>query len=138
MFSAWAHQHTDTTALCKAFVVTATPCKHLPPGECTRFMLTTESFGVALDGRPNAVWSHDAVYVDKLRRIGERFRDVLALMNVGVAVVQTTHGLRQITMDGKHAARLFQGRKELAEDFEKEGIDDKVTWLTSGSAVTIF
>lgn len=31
-----------------------------------------------------------------------------------------------------------QKGKKLAKDFNKESIEDKVTWLTSGSAVTIF
>lgn len=54
----------------KKFDITATPCQHLPPGECTGFILTTADFGVNGDGRPNAIFfTGDTVYIDELAQI---------------------------------------------------------------------
>jgi L-ascorbate metabolism protein UlaG (beta-lactamase superfamily) len=84
---------------------------------------------------------------------------VLNLGNAHVPVkLEEPNGpLMQITMDGKSAARLFreikadvlvpmhyeswghftQFGKELAEDFESEGVMDKVCWLKPGEAVSV-
>ncbi|KAI4865722.1 Metallo-hydrolase/oxidoreductase [Hypoxylon rubiginosum] len=149
----------ETTALHvggKRFDVTATPCQHLPGGECTGFLLTTADFG-ATGGRPNAVYfSGDTVYLPELApRVRDRFHVSLALLNLGAAAVVLPGADRplQITMDGAQAARLFReldadalvplhfeawdhfsqkGKQPVASAFEAQGISDKVYWLEPG------
>ncbi|XXG95310.1 hypothetical protein Hte_001571 [Hypoxylon texense] len=108
----------------KRFDVTATPCQHLPGGECAGFVLTTADFG-ATGGRPNAVFfSGDTVYLPELGpRVRDRFHVSLALFSLGAASVVLPGGSGgggdgddqplQITMDGAQAARLF---RELGAD----------------------
>ncbi|KAJ5623309.1 hypothetical protein N7490_011914 [Penicillium lividum] len=142
----------------QTYEITATPCQHLPGGECTGFILTTKSFGVHSDGRPNAIYfSGDTVFVDELARIPEKFHVLVAVMNLGSAHVETPGGLLQVTMDGRQGARLFrtiqaeylvpmhyeswghftQFGKDLMNAFDEEGISDKVRWLTPGKSVNI-
>lgn len=143
----------------KEFQVTATPCQHLPGGECTGFVLTTESFGISPDGRPNAIYfSGDTVYVEELAKtIPEKWRVVAAIFNLGNAQGPGPDGPIQITMDGKSAARLFrelgaevlipmhyeswshfaQLSAELKAVFENEGLKDKVCWLVPGKKTTV-
>ncbi|KAI6082554.1 Metallo-hydrolase/oxidoreductase [Hypoxylon rubiginosum] len=149
----------DTTALSvggKCFDVTATPCQHLPGGECTGFLLTTPDFGTT-DGKPNAVYfSGDTVYLPELApRIRDRFHVSLALFNLGAASVILPGNTQPllITMDGEQAAKLFReldadalvplhfeawdhfsqkGKQPVASAFEAMGISDKVHWLEPG------
>ncbi|KAE8386471.1 hypothetical protein ETB97_007987 [Aspergillus alliaceus] len=142
----------------RQFEITATPCQHLPGGECTGFILTTRDFGVAADGKPNAIYfTGDTVYIDELAQIPEKFHIVAAVMNLGSAVAALPDGPCQITMDGKQGACLFrtikadrlvpmhyeswghftQYGKELVKVFEEEGISEKVRWLTPGQSVKI-
>ncbi|PQE30052.1 major facilitator superfamily transporter protein [Rutstroemia sp. NJR-2017a WRK4] len=130
----------------KKFHITATPCKHWPGHECVGFILHTEDFGVAPDGRPNAVYfSGDTVYVEELAKMAEKYHIAIALMNLGKATFDDL----QITMDGHQAARLFrdikadvlvpmhyeswdhftQDGEALAEEFKAEGMFEKVRWL---------
>ncbi|KAI9727391.1 MAG: hypothetical protein M1834_008462 [Cirrosporium novae-zelandiae] len=143
----------------KRFVVTATPCQHLPGGECTGFIITTDEFGISPDGRPNAIYfSGDTVYMNELVQIRSKFHVVVAVLNLGAAKVLLPDGPLQVTMDGKQAARLFreikadvlvpmhyeswghftQFGKELAQVFEEEGIKDKICWLTPGKPKKLF
>lgn len=137
----------------KKFQVTGTPCQHLPGGECTGFILTSNEFGTSADGRPNAIYiSGDTVYIDELKKIPEKWHVVAAVMNLGNAHAPLPEGPLQITMDGKQAATLFRDLKadvlvpmhyeswghftqfgeELRQVFEDEGVMDKVCWLIPG------
>ena len=136
----------------REFEVTATPCKHLPGGECTGFILRAAEFGQT-GGLPNAIYfSGDTVYIEELARMAERFHISVALLNIGAAVAPIQTPPLQITMDGKQAAQLFreikadilvpmhyeswshfsQNGAELAKDFKAEGIQERVCWLTPG------
>ncbi|KAF7168898.1 hypothetical protein CNMCM5623_001804 [Aspergillus felis] len=149
---------TSVTLGGKMFDITATPCQHLPGGECTGFIITTESFGVAEDGKPNAIYfTGDTVYIDELSKIPEKFNIVVAVMNLGCAVADLPTGPVQITLDAKQAARLFrtikadylvpmhyeswghftQFGKDLIQAFKDERIYDNVRWLTPGKSVKI-
>ncbi|RJE25256.1 hypothetical protein PHISCL_02406 [Aspergillus sclerotialis] len=142
----------------KQFEITATPCQHLPGGECTGFIMTTKDFGVSNDGKPNAIYfTGDTVYIDELAKIPEKFHIVAAVMNLGAAFASLPDGPFQITMDGKQGARLFQiinadylvpmhyeswGHftqfgKDLVKVFKEEGIFEKVCWLDPGKCVQI-
>lgn len=142
----------------KKFEITATPCKHVPGNECVGFILTTESFGVAENGKPNAIYfTGDTVYIDEFAKIPEKFNIVATIMNLGNAMGDIPGGPFQITMDGKQGAQLLrtvkgdclvpmhyeswkhftQFGKELTQDFENEGVSDKVRWLTPGKSVKI-
>ncbi|RFU23711.1 hypothetical protein B7463_g12629, partial [Scytalidium lignicola] len=142
----------------KQFTFIATPCKHLPGGECTGFIITSDEFGINPNGKPNAIYfSGDTVYMEELAQIGDKFHIVVAILNLGAATVELPDGPLLITMDGKQAARLFreikadilvpmhyeswphfrQLGKGLAQDFEEEGIKDKVRWLTPGKSLKI-
>ncbi|CAN6674822.1 hypothetical protein TRVA0_067S00210 [Trichomonascus vanleenenianus] len=137
----------------KNFQVTGTPCKHLPGGECTGFVLTTDSFGVGDNGLPNAIYlSGDTVYFEELTKIAEKWNVVVSILNLGRALAPLPDGPGPITMDGKQGARLFrelhagilvpmhyeswdhfsQKGKELKEDFAQEGLDKEVLWLAPG------
>ncbi|KAJ5931421.1 Zn-dependent hydrolases of the beta-lactamase protein [Penicillium verrucosum] len=142
----------------KQFEITATPCQHLPGGECTGFIITSEEFGVAADGKPNAIYfTGDTVYIDELAKIPEKFHVVCAVMNLGSAFAGLPDGPLQITMDGKQAAHLFRTIKadylvpmhyeswghftqfgeDLIKVFEEESIMDKVRWLSPGKSVKV-
>ncbi|KAF9877971.1 hypothetical protein CkaCkLH20_04547 [Colletotrichum karsti] len=145
----------------KTFRITATPCDHVPGGECVGFVVTTEKFGHASDGRPNAVYfTGDTVYMDEHVRIGEEFHVAAAIMNTGEARVQLLPPpapKTQITLGGKQAARLFrdigadcivpmhydcwdhftQHEDGLAKEFEAEGVLDRVKWLTPGKVAQV-
>ena len=164
-FSDWEERKVKIAGT--TFIITATPCKHWPGHECVGFILHTESFGIAPDGRPNAIYfSGDTVYVEDLSRMAEKYHIAVALMNLGKATFyeidsegqpgQPGDSL-QITMDGRQAAHLFrdikadvlvpmhfeswdhftQHKKELSKEFEDEGILSKVRWLEPGKAVVI-
>ncbi|KAI1373137.1 Metallo-hydrolase/oxidoreductase [Hypoxylon crocopeplum] len=138
----------------KKFEVTATPCQHLPGGECTGFIFTTKDFGTT-GGLPNAIYfSGDTVYLEELARIRENFHVSVAIFNLGAATVILPGSAEPllITMDGAQGARLFreigadvlipmhfeswdhffQSKEPLAAAFESAGIADKVRWLEPG------
>lgn len=102
------------------------------------------------------------MYVDELKKVGEQYHVLAAIMNLGNAYgpvdkTDPSKGACQITMDGKSGARLLrdvkadvlvpmhyeswghftQFGKELRRDFEEEGILDKVCWLTPGKPVSV-
>lgn len=164
-FSDWEEK--DVRIAGTNFHITATPCKHWPGHECVGFILHTESFGVAPDGRPNAVYfSGDTVYTEGLAKMAEKYHIAVAIMNCGKATFyefdadgqpgQPGDAL-QITMDGRQAAHLFRDIKAdvlvpmhyeawdhfiqhgegLSEEFKEEGISLKVRWLQPGKAVEI-
>ncbi|KAL7622643.1 hypothetical protein AAE478_008156 [Parahypoxylon ruwenzoriense] len=143
----------------KRFEVTATPCQHLPGGECTGFILTAPEFGTT-NGLPNAVYfSGDTVYIPSLSRIRDSFHVCVALLNLGAATVQLPGSEEPllITMDGAQAARLVkeigadivvplhyeawnhfrQGREQIAAVFEEAGITERVRWLEMGESTRI-
>lgn len=152
---------TEVTLQGKTFRITATPCVHVPGEECIGFVLTTDSFGSAPNGRPNAFYfTGDTVYTDELVQIGTRFHVAAALMNLGEAMVQVEPApvpKQNITMGGRQAARLFhdiradwivpmhyetwdhftQYEDELRMDFKAEGVLDRVNWMKKGKAVKV-
>lgn len=151
----------------KKFHITATPCKHWPGHECVGFIIHTEDFGVAPDGRQNAIYfSGDTVYVEELAKMADKYHIAIALMNLGKATFEgfNEHGQPgnpgahlQITMDGRQAAQLLreikadilvpmhfeswdhftQHEKELSEEFSDEGILEQVRWLKPGQKIRI-
>ncbi|KAI6780493.1 uncharacterized protein J7T54_000132 [Emericellopsis cladophorae] len=145
----------------KTFRITATPADHVPGDECTGFILTTDSFGVSRDGRPNALYfSGDTVYMEEHPQMADKFHIAAAILNTGDARAQLEPPpapLRQITLGGKEAADMFRAIKAdyivpmhfdawdhftqhqdgLAEAFEQEGVSDKVIWLNPGKPVKI-
>ncbi|OTA96202.1 hypothetical protein M434DRAFT_393060 [Hypoxylon sp. CO27-5] len=143
----------------KHFDVTATPCQHLPGGECTGFVFTNEDFGTT-GGLPNAIYfSGDTIYLEELSRIRDNFHISLALFNLGAAFVVLPGSQEPlvITLDGAQGAKLFrdikadvlvplhfeswdhfsQSKEPLAAAFESEGIADKVRWLEPGKPTRI-
>ena len=144
----------------KEFEITGTPCQHLPGGECTGFIITTESFGYNEQGLRNAVFfTGDTVYLDELKELKEvkKYHTVAAIMNLGVATAPFEQPL-ELTMGGRDASKLFkeleadvlipihfeswnhfkEHGEELAKAFEAEGLQHKVAWLTPGKAKKIF
>lgn len=140
--------------------VVATPCKHLPGGECTGFLIPHPDGSIdAASGLPNAIWfAGDTVYTPELRDIGIRYHVTAAVLNLGFAHISLPEGLLQVTMGGKEGARIFrelgadflvpmhydswshftQHGEELRKVFEEEGVLDKVCWLTAGKPVKVF
>ncbi|PKX89839.1 MBL fold metallo-hydrolase [Aspergillus novofumigatus IBT 16806] len=153
----------DTVIAGKKFQIIGTPTQHIAGDECTGFIITNEEFGRGRDGLPNAIWfTGDTVYIDELKKVGEQYHVLAAIMNLGNAYgpvdkTDPSKGACQITMDGKSGARLFrdvkadvlvpmhyeswghftQFGKELRKDLEEEGIIDKVCWLTPGKPVSV-
>ncbi|PHH88160.1 hypothetical protein CDD83_7897 [Cordyceps sp. RAO-2017] len=133
----------------RRYDITATPCVHVPGGECVGFVVGSSAFGQT-GGLPNAIWfSGDTVYFDELRQIGSRFHVSVAIMNLGAAAVP---GGPPITMGGRDAARLFkeigadilvpmhfdswahfaEDRAALARAFDESGVLESVCWLDPG------
>ncbi|KAH7349165.1 major facilitator superfamily domain-containing protein, partial [Pyrenochaeta sp. MPI-SDFR-AT-0127] len=154
-FSDWEEK--DVCIAGTTFHITATPCKHFPGHECVGFILHTESFGVAPNGRLNAVYfSGDTVYIEELGKMAEKYHIAIAIMNCGQATIydfdaegqpgQPGDAL-QITMGGRQAAHLFrdinadvlvpmhyeawdhftQHEEGLSAEFKEEGILSKYT-----------
>lgn len=142
----------------QTFYVTATPCEHLPGGECIGFIISAEVFGKSADGKKNVIYfSGDTVYVPELAKIKEKYHVAVALLNLGGAVAVLESGPLTITMDGKEGARLFkeigaevlvpmhfeswnhftQGKEGLEKVFEEEGVSDKVLWLEPGKETKV-
>lgn len=90
------------------FELTATPCQHLPGGECIGFVLSGPDFGQA-NGKPNGIYfSGDTVYVEELATIKNRFNIQAALINLGAASVPIADPPLKITMDSADAVRLIR------------------------------
>ncbi|KAJ4252473.1 hypothetical protein NW762_011074 [Fusarium torreyae] len=151
----------------KIWTITATPCTHIPGHECVGFILAAEDFGIAPDGRRNAIYfTGDTIYVPELAKMADKYHIAITLMNLGKAIlprlnaegeIGNPNDTLQITMDGSQAARLMrdiksnvlvpmhfddwdhftQHGKDLAKEFEREGILDMVKWLKYGEAVRI-
>ena len=151
-FSDWQERQVRIAG--KVFNITATPCTHWPGHECVGFVVHTEDFGVAPDGRPNAVYfSGDTIYREDLAKVAEKYHVAIALVNLGKATFDDL----VITMDGHQAARLLrdlkadvlvpmhyeswghftQGEAGLLKEFMEEGVMDRVRWLTPGKAEKI-
>lgn len=135
------------------YEITATPCQHLPGGECLGFIVTAEHFGTS-DGKPNAVYfSGDTVYIEELAKIKDRFHVSVALFSLGKAMVpKPGGGMLQITMDSKQAVQLMrdiepdvviplhfegwslfkEGKSEIEEVVKEEGVEDKFKFLAPG------
>uniref|UniRef100_K3X9L3 Metallo-beta-lactamase domain-containing protein n=1 Tax=Globisporangium ultimum (strain ATCC 200006 / CBS 805.95 / DAOM BR144) TaxID=431595 RepID=K3X9L3_GLOUD len=94
----------------KPFKITATPCKHLPGGECIGFVIESPSFGTSEDGRPNVVYfSGDTVYTSELAEgLRQRFHTKLAVLSLGGAMAPVGEEPIMITMDGKQGAQLMR------------------------------
>ncbi|GES60555.1 Zn2+ dependent hydrolase [Aspergillus terreus] len=143
----------------KLFRITGTPCKHFPGGEVTGFVLETDSFGIEVTGKPNAIYfSGDTVYIGELREIGKRWHITAALLNLGNATFHFPTGPIQITMDGKQAVQLTrdigadvmipihfeswahftEDRKDLMKVFSEEGFMEKVVWTVPGVPKLVF
>lgn len=142
----------------QCYEITATPCQHLPGGECLGFIITAEHFGTS-NGKPNAVYlSGDTVYIEELARIKDRFHVSVALFNLGKAMVpKPGGGMLQITMDGEQAVQLTrdiepdvviplhfegwslfkEGKDAIEEVLKKEGIENKFKFLAPGTRVRI-
>ncbi|KAF2829586.1 MFS general substrate transporter [Ophiobolus disseminans] len=164
-FSDW--QERDVRIAGTTFHITATPCRHFPGHECVGFVLHTESFGVAPDGRPNAIYfSGDTVYVEELAKIADKYHITVAIMNCGKATIpeMTPEGpggpddSLQITLDGRQAARLLRDLKAdvlvpmhydlwdhftqhgdgLAKEFKEEGVLEQVHANHPALAVVAF
>lgn len=135
--------------------ITGVPCTHLPGGEVTGFILRAEKFGTSPSGLPNAVYfTGDTILMPEHDEIASKFHIVVAICNLGDARIPLPGYAEplQITMGGKEAAELFRRLRadvlvpihyeswhhftqfgaELKEIFEKEGISDKICWLTPG------
>jgi L-ascorbate metabolism protein UlaG (beta-lactamase superfamily) len=133
----------------KRYEVTATPCVHMPGGECTGFVISAPEFGQT-NGLPNAIWfSGDTVYIEELKEIGKKFHIGVAMLNIGAA---RGPGDFPLTLDGKDASRIFkelgadilvpmhyeswghftENAEGLAKAFEESGIMNKVCWLELG------
>ncbi|KAL4912730.1 beta-lactamase superfamily domain-containing protein [Aspergillus aurantiobrunneus] len=142
----------------KEFRITGTPCKHFPGGEVTGFILETESFGIdAASGLPNVVYfSGDTVWIDELAEVKNKWHVVVAVLNLGNARFAYPNGVLQITFDGVQAAHFMRMRvtgaevmvpihfeswehftehqAELLDVFAREGVAERVRWLTPGVA----
>ncbi|THZ92466.1 Metallo-hydrolase/oxidoreductase [Aureobasidium pullulans] len=144
--------------------ITGVPAIHLPGGECTGFIISTESFGHAANGLPNAIYfSGDTIYHSDLLKMNEKWHIVAAVLNLGNAHVPTDpskpEDKLQITMGGEDGARLVkeldadvlipmhyqswghftEGEEDLIKIFKQEGVEEKIRWLTpSGKSVKIF
>ncbi|KAL3485353.1 putative Zn-dependent hydrolases of the beta-lactamase protein [Aspergillus germanicus] len=142
----------------KDFEVTGTPCKHLPGGECTGFVITNEDFGVSPDGKPNAIYiSGDTVYIEELKQIAEKWNVLVAVLHFGKAEVETPEGPLQLTLDGKQGAQLFrelgaeilvpvhfdswahfsQQGEALKKELQDEAVWEQVLWLEPGKATKV-
>jgi L-ascorbate metabolism protein UlaG (beta-lactamase superfamily) len=140
------------------FEVTATPCQHLPGGECIGFVLSGPSFG-RTNGKANGIYfSGDTVYIEELAAIKDKFHIKAALLNLGAASVPVADPPLQITMDSTQAVRLIgdvdpdvvipmhcDGWGHFAEDssraakvFQAEDVGKKIKWLQPGKDTVIF
>lgn len=139
------------------FQVTATPCQHLPGGECIGFILSSPEFGQT-DGKPNGIYfSGDTVYVKELTEIKEKFNIQAALINLGAASVDIGNSQLQITMDSTQATQLIrdintpvaipmhcdgwghfsENSVQASKVFDAQDIKGKIRWLQPGKKMAI-
>ncbi|OAA57185.1 Zn-dependent hydrolase [Cordyceps fumosorosea ARSEF 2679] len=139
------------------FDLTATPCQHLPGGECVGFVISGPDFG-AMDGKPNGIYfSGDTVYFEELATIRDKFNIQAALINLGAATVPAGDPPLKITMDSADAVQLLQsiganiaipmhcdGWSHFAENgaqaakvFEEKGVNEIIRWLKPGERTQI-
>ena len=140
------------------YSVTATPCQHLPPGECISFVLTSDRLG-STDGKPNAIYiSGDTAYMDELATLGDRYNISIALIHLGRAMIPGPDGeTMQITMDVEQGLKLgqqigaktivpihFEGWNHFTEDrstlvdaIEKSGSKNRFVVLEPGVGTSI-
>ncbi len=137
------------------YAITATPCVHLPSGECTGFVISAPHFGIT-GRKPNVIYfSGDTIYLEELGGIAEQYHVSVALLNLGKATVP---GSTPITMDGEQGAKLAkslaaevvipmhydgwahfaEGRQGAEAAFEKAALAEKVLWLVPGVETQIF
>ncbi|KAE8378004.1 beta-lactamase superfamily domain-containing protein [Aspergillus bertholletiae] len=136
------------------YEITATPCVHMPGGECTGFIISAAEFGQTA-GLPNAIWfSGDTIYIEELKEIGKKFHIAAAIMNIGAA---KGPGDIPLTIDGKDASRLLreigagilvpmhyeswghftENGKALEKAFAESGVADDVCWLQPGQKTKV-
>ncbi|KAH0495105.1 hypothetical protein TgHK011_008675 [Trichoderma gracile] len=140
------------------YEITATPCQHLPGGECLGFVISAEHFGMT-DGKPNAVYfSGDTIYIEELARIRKLYHVSVGLFSLGKATVpRPGGGTLQITMDGRQAVQLMrdinpdvviplhfegwslfkEGRDGIEEVVKEEGVEEKFKFLAPGLSTKI-
>ncbi|OAA76689.1 Zn-dependent hydrolase [Akanthomyces lecanii RCEF 1005] len=139
------------------FELTATPCQHLPGGECIGFVLSGPGFGQT-NGKPNGVYfSGDTIYTEELATIKDRFNIQAALINIGAASVPIADPPLKITMDSADAVRLVRdldvdvaipmhcdGWGHFSEDgaqaatvFDAADVKDRIRWLKPGKKTEI-
>ncbi|XWW98102.1 hypothetical protein V2A60_006098 [Cordyceps javanica] len=139
------------------FELTATPCQHLPGGECIGFVISGPGFGET-NGKPNGVYfSGDTVYIEELAAIKDKFNIQAALINLGAASVPVGDPPLKITMDSADAIQLIQtleadvaipmhcdGWGHFAENgaqaakvFDEKGVKEVIRWLKPGNKTEI-
>ncbi|KAL7409675.1 beta-lactamase superfamily domain-containing protein [Mrakia frigida] len=138
----------------KRWRITATPCVHLPGGECVGFILESDSLGRDSNGLPNAVWfTGDSIYLDAWKEKLSQWNIVLVLANLGAAKVPTPDGgALQVTMDARDAVKIVrelnvpvlvplhyegwghfsQFGEELRNVLEAENVMDKICFVEPG------
>ncbi len=143
----------------RSFDFTGTPCVHLPGGEVTGFIISSEDFGTT-GGLPNVIYfSGDTIYLPELAKVTDKYHVSVAVLNIGKVVVALPpdNEKLQITMDGADAVKLFrelkadvlvpmhyeswahftENKEELTKAFEAGGVSDKVIWLEPGKETKI-
>lgn len=134
------------------FQITATPCQHVPGGECIGFVISGPELGQT-NGKPNGIYfSGDTIYTGELAAIKDRFHIQVALLNLGGASVAVSDPPLQVTMDSTQAIQLiqdinpdivipmhFDGWDHFSEDsiqaakaFDSGNLKDKIRWLKPG------
>jgi L-ascorbate metabolism protein UlaG (beta-lactamase superfamily) len=152
-------QEVELIAGGKKFRVVGTPTQHLPGGECTGFIITSEYFGTT-GNKPNALYfSGDTVWIDELARLKDHYHIQVALLNLGGAAVEMPdQPPLVITMDAHQAAHMVreigadlmvpmhfdswhhfkQHEGDLRQQLEEEGIMDKTKFLIPGEKTKIY
>lgn len=102
-------QSLDLQAGGRQYTILATPCEHLPGGQCIGFVLTAPRFGTS-NGKPNAIYfSGDTIHMQELAALKDRFSISVGLFCMGKATVPQADGKTlQITMDVDQATRLAE------------------------------
>ncbi|KAF7587926.1 hypothetical protein BBP40_006521 [Aspergillus hancockii] len=107
----------DVSIAEKKFQIIGTPTQYVPGDECMGFIVTGEGFGHGRDGLPNAIYfSGNTIYVEELKKMADEYHIYSAVSdldntNVPMNIEEPNGPLRQITMDGRQAAKLFRDIK---------------------------
>lgn len=101
--------------------VTATPCRHGPPGSHP-IVGDVIGFAIGLPGRDDVIWiSGDTVLYDAVRTVGDRFAIDIAVIHVG-GVRFPVSGPLKYTMTGADAVELCETlRPRVAVPIHYEG-----------------